>query len=258
MSYTTLLLHIHESTATITLNRPEKRNALSPALLNELRAALHTVQYHDDVKVVVLCAEGKTFCAGIDLAYLQEISQFSTLDNLADSRRLAETLHTLYTFPKPIVAKVRGAAIAGGCGIISVCDAVIADRDHASFCYSEVRIGFIPAIVSVYLLKKVGDTRARDLLLTARTFSAVEAEHMGFITRAVRSEELDKATDEYVHMLANNSSSAMTLTKGLMANLHGMSLEAGIQYACSMNVNARSTDDCKDGIAKFLTKENRP
>ncbi len=254
MAYTTLLLDIRNNIATITLNRAEKRNALSPTLLQELRSALSEVEYNNDVRVVVLAAHGKTFCAGIDLAYLQEISQFSTMDNLADSRRLADTLHAIYTFPKPVIAKVHGAAIAGGCGIVSVCDAVIASRDHASFCYSEVRIGFIPAIVSVYLIKKVGDTRARDLLLTARTFSSTEAEQMGFITKAVDHHELDTATEEYAQLLASNSMSALSLTKGLMAQLHSMSLESGIQYACSMNVNARSTDDCKAGVAKFLTK----
>ncbi len=249
-----LLVDRHNGVADITLNRPDKRNALSPGLVGELRDVLADLRGDASVKVVVLQGSGKAFCAGADLAYLQQLADFSVLENMSDSRLLQETLHALYTFPRPVVAKVHGPAIAGGCGLATVCDFIVAGRERAVFGYSEVKIGFIPAIVMVYLVRKIGDTQARRLLLSAEQISADEALRLGMITHVADDAALDGAVQSLVDTLLANSSSAMMLTKEMLNNVHGMSLDAGLRYASSMNALARQTDDCRSGIARFLNK----
>lgn len=247
-----ILVHIHESIATITLQRPEKRNALNAELLAELKAAFMSLSVDNTIRVIILEGAGKAFCAGADLEYLQKISEYSIIDNFSDSRLLQETFHTIYTCPKPVIAKVHGPAIAGGCGLASVCDFVVAGRDKAIFGYSEVKIGFVAAIVMVYLLKKIGDTRTRNLLLTAENISASEAERIGLISHVVDDNVLDDTVQQLANSLIKNSASSLMITKEMLRNLHGMSLEDGLRYASAMNAFTRMTDDCKNGIASFL------
>lgn len=249
-----LLSSVEGNIARLTLNRPDKRNALNADLLRALRAEFIRLKTDNSIKVIILEAAGKAFCAGADLAYLQDVSTFSAMENLADSQLLQETFHEIYTSPKPVIAKVHGAAIAGGCGLASVCDYVVAAKYRAKFGYSEVKIGFIPAVVMVYLLRKIGDTQARRLLLSAEVISAHEAERLGLITYCVEDEQLDNFTTTLANTLSGNSSSSMALVKEMLVNLHGMSLDAGLRYAASMNAFARMTDDCKAGIASFLNQ----
>jgi methylglutaconyl-CoA hydratase len=258
MTYTSLLTTPQDGIATVTLNRPDKRNSFNAALIAELRAVFTELAANADVRVIVLQGAGKVFCAGMDLAYLQDISQFSVLENMADSQAFRTMLHTIYTCPKPVIAKVHGAAIAGGCGLAAVCDIVIAGREKALFGYSEVKIGFVPAIVSVYLVRKIGDTNARRLLLTAENISASEAVRIGLITHAVADDELDHATLQAAQTLAANSSSGMALTKQILADVYSMSLEAALNHACSINAITRTTDDFKRGVASFLDKSSKP
>ena len=239
--------------ATVRLNRPEKRNALSPALLSEIHAAFSSLGARKDISVIILEGAGKAFCAGADLEYLEHMSGFSIQENHQDSLHLKTAFHAVYTCPKPVIAKVHGPAIAGGCGLATVCDFIIAG-ESAIFGYSEVKIGFIPAIVMVYLLRKIGDTKARRLLLSAENISSIEAERIGLITQCVPDGELNNAVQTLAETLLKNSSSSMALTKDMLANLHGMSLEAGLNYAASMNAFTRMTDDCKHGIQSFLNK----
>jgi len=215
----------HERIATVRLNRPEKRNALSPALLTEIHDAFVSLGARQDISVIILEGNGKAFCAGADLEYLEHLSGFSIQENYQDSLHLKNAFHAVYTCPKPVIAKV-----------------------------SEVKIGFIPAIVMVYLLRKIGDTKARRLLLSAENISAQEAETLGLITKCVPDGELQNAVDQLAQTLQNNSASSMALTKDMLANLHGMSLEVGLNYAASMNAFTRMTDDCKNGIQSFLKK----
>lgn len=243
----------YERIATVRLNRPEKRNALSPALLTEIHDAFVSLGDRQDISVIILEGNGKAFCAGADLEYLEHLSGFSIQENYQDSLHLKNAFHAVYTCPKPVIAKVHGPAIAGGCGLATVCDFVIAG-ESAIFGYSEVKIGFIPAIVMVYLLRKIGDTKARRLLLSAENISAQEAETLGLITKCVSDGELQNAVDQLAQTLQNNSGSSMALTKDMLANLHGMSLEVGLNYAASMNAFTRMTDDCKNGIQSFLKK----
>ena len=218
-----------------------------------LQQALDGAGRDESVRVVVLAAAGKAFCAGADLEYLQEVSRYSAMENLADSQLLQETFHEIYSCSKPVIARVHGAAIAGGCGLASVCDYVVAG-ESAKFGYSEVKIGFIPAVVMVYLLRKIGDTQARRLLLSAETISADEAFRLGLATYCVPDAELDSFTNQLADTISRNSASSMALTKEMLVNLHGMSLESGLRYAASMNAFTRMTDDCKAGIAGFLGK----
>jgi methylglutaconyl-CoA hydratase len=237
---------------TITMARPEKRNALGPAMVEELGRAFTDMGMNDAVRVVVLRGEGKAFCAGADLGALQQISENSPLENLDDSTKLKEMLQAIVDLPKPVIAMVHGAAIAGGCGLATVCDIVLAGRQHGVFGYSEVKIGFIPAIVMVYLLRKVGDTQARRLVLTAQNISAEEAVRIGLATFVVDDEQLEQETYALASSMAKNSASAMALSKSMLSSLHGMSLDAGLHYATVMNALARQTPDCKQGIAAFL------
>lgn len=241
-----------DSIATITLNRPEKRNALNSGMLKELKSTFENINLNEEVRVVVLQGEGKAFCAGADLEYLQKISEYSIMENFSDSRLLQETFHTIFTCSKPVIAKVHGAAIAGGCGLATVCDFVVAAKEKALFGYSEVKIGFVAAVVMVYLIRKIGDTRARKLLLTAENINAEEAERIGLITHVIEDSVLDDKVTELAQLLIKNSASSLALTKEMLRNLHGMSLEDGLRYASAMNAFTRMTDDCKTGIASFL------
>ena len=248
---------IHNRIATVTLNRPEKRNALSAVLVAALREALAEAEA-DDVRAVVLTGAGKVFSAGADLAALEALQTASAMDNLADSEHLAALFEQIYLHPKPIVAKVNGHAIAGGCGLAAVCDIAIAAAG-AKLGFTEVRIGFVPAIVTVFVLRKLGEAAARDLLLRGALVSAEEAAAMGLITGAVPPEKLDETVDSLAHELATQTSgSAVALTKKMLAQVPGMGLREALAYATQMNAFARSTPDCQAGIAAFLNKTDPP
>lgn len=245
-------------THTITLNRPDKRNALNAALVGKLKEALHAVAEEDDVRSVVLTGAGSVFSAGADLAALRTLKEASPLENRADSQHLAELFETIYRHPKPVIAKVNGHAIAGGCGLAAVCDHSIV-AEGAKLGFTEVRIGFVPAIVMVFVLRKLGESDARDLLLRGRLIEAEAAAAMGLVTRAVPPDALDDAVDALTAELARETSgSAVALTKRMLAQVPGMGLSEALDYATQMNAFARATDDCQAGIASFLDKEPPP
>lgn len=252
-NFSLLELTLQHPIATITMTREEKRNALSPELIAELSAAFDEIAQDNDVRVVILTGKGNTFSAGADLAYIQKITELGPEGNLADSRTLRDLLWKIYTFPKIVIARVHGAALAGGCGLATVCDVIFA-ADDSTFGYTETAIGFIPALVSVFLIRKIGEQHARELLLSARRISAEEAYSLGLVHYVVPCAELETMVQEYAETVARNSSSAIALTKSLLASAQGMSLEAGLEYAASMNALARATDDMKKGVAKFLAK----
>ena len=245
-----------EGIATIAMNRPDKRNALSPELVADLASAFVDLGSDNNVKVIILKGNGPAFCAGADLAYLQQISENSAQENVADSTTLMRMMQGIVECPKPVIAMVHGPAIAGGCGLATVCDVIIAGRENAVFGYSEVKIGFIPAIVMVYLLRKVGDTQARRLVLTAQNITSDEALNIGLVSYVVDDDQLEHETMQLARLMARNSSSAMAMSKDMLNALHGMSLDAGLRYAASMNALARQTDDCKAGIQRFLSPKS--
>ena len=205
--------------ATITMSRPEKRNALSNQVVGELLQCFHKAQNESAVRVIVLTGEGKVFSAGADLAALQHLQSATSLENLDDSQLLARLLETIYRCPKPVIAKVNGHAIAGGCGLASVCDFSLV-AESAKLGFTEVRVGFVPAIVMVFVVRKIGEVASKDLMLRGQLITALEAEKKGLISRVLPQDQLEEATQELVdELIYNTSGSAVALTKKLMADI---------------------------------------
>jgi methylglutaconyl-CoA hydratase len=239
----------------ITLNRPEKRNALSHELVSELKEAFTLAENDKDVKVVVLKANGEAFCAGADLGYLQQLQNFSFDENLKDSSHLKELFLQIYTHPKVVIAQVQGHALAGGCGLATICDFVFSVPE-AKFGYTEVKIGFIPAIVMVFLIRKIGEGRAKELLLGGDLFTAEQMLQMGLLNKVISAAAVEQEVSVFSKRLVEtNSGESMRLTKQMIANVQSKSLDEALQYAAEMNAQARGTDDCKRGISAFLNKE---
>lgn len=250
----TLLIEKNDSTALVTLNRPAKRNSLDQQLISGLTEAFEALGADQSVRVIVLSGVGEHFCSGLYLNYLKEISQFGTLENLKDSDMFLNLLLAVYRCPKPVIAKVQGYALAGGCGLASACDLIIAD-DSAVLGYTETRFGFIPALVAAFLLRKVGESHAKDLLLTARFVKADEAHSIGLVNKVVSKTDLQATVDEYAQTLSRNSASSLALTKGMFEHLDSMSLGASLSYARDLNALTRTTEDFKAGLAGFLKKK---
>ncbi len=253
--YKLITLEVKDRVAHLQLNRPDKRNALNGKMVSELRQALRDIHADDNVKVVVLSGAGKAFCAGADLAYLEDLQSNTFEENLDDSRNLKALFQSIYHLPKPVIAKVTGHAIAGGAGLATVCDLVYSVPE-AKYGYTEVKIGFVPALVSVFLLRKCGEALAKDLLLTGRLISADEAVAKGCFTATVSAENIDEAVDRIAQSLCTEASAdSLRLTKLLIANVQDHSLAEGLETAATCNAEARETPDCKKGIASFLNKE---
>ncbi len=239
----------------IILNRPEKRNALSAEMVKLLKEAFTSHFKDPEVKVIILKANGDTFCAGADLAYLEALQQFSFEENLQDSQNLRELFQMIYEGPKLVIAQVEGAAIAGGAGLAGICDYVFAVPEM-KLAYTEVKIGFIPALVSVFLTRKIGEGRARELLLTGNLISAQKSLEWGLINEIVESGKIEKEVLEFAKKVcSSNSASSITLTKNLISQLNGKSLDQALDLAAEQNAKARESEDCKKGIAAFLNKE---
>lgn len=255
MSYTTILYSVADKVGTITLDRPDKRNAFNAVVVAELTDAFTRAAQDDAVKVIVLAASGDVFSAGADLGYLQSLQQNTFDENVADSQKLMALYKLMYTLPKPIVAKIEGHAIAGGCGLATVCDFSFAVPE-AQFGYTEVKIGFIPAIVMVFLLRKVNERNAKHLLLTGKLISANDAEQYGLINAVVPKDKMDNAVAGLcAELISQTSRVAVATTKSMIAAVQEMGLEEALQYAAEMNAKARATDDCQYGIRSFLEKK---
>jgi methylglutaconyl-CoA hydratase len=252
MSFQTIELAHDSGVATITLNRPERRNALSTQLLQELLAALDEIESSDS-QVMVLTGSGKAFCAGLDLEELKTLIGKSHDENVQDSRRIANVFRRLYDFPKPTIAAVNGAAIAGGTGLATMCDFTLAVPE-AKFGYTEVRIGFVPAIVSSILVWQVGHKIARDLLLTGRIFDAAEAHRLGLVNEVMAPERLMSRTGELAAQLMENSPSSIRATKKLINGFISSQLDEQIAAAIENNARIRTTDDFREGVSSFLEK----
>jgi len=239
----------------ITINRPDKRNALNYDLVAELKQAFTNAESDNNAKVIILKAEGKAFCAGADLEYLQTLQNFTYEENLADSTHLMELFKIIYHSSKIVIAQVQGHAMAGGCGLVSVCDFSFSISE-AHFGYTEARIGFVPAIVSIFLIRKIGEGKAKELLLTGNPITAKEAQDLGLINWIVDESKLENDVFEFAQNLCNqNSGASMSLTKKMIAEVQNLSLEKALDYACKMNATARNSEDCKKGITAFLSKE---
>tara|TARA_B100000609_G_C17170377_1_gene411305 strand:- start:242 stop:1021 length:780 start_codon:yes stop_codon:yes gene_type:complete len=255
MNWNFVNYNCEERVGFITLNRPEKRNALNGLFVSELKEAFKYAEKDIDCKVIVLKAKGDAFCAGADLAYLKDLQSNTYDENLADSTHLMELFQKIYTLSKVVIAQVQGHAIAGGCGLASVCDLAIATTE-SKFGYSEVKIGFIPAIVSVFLIKQIGVTKSKELLLTGKIVSAEEAQSFGLINKVSTKEKLESCVMDIAQSLVKTTSAeSLKLTKELINGVSDKSVSEGFNWAAEMNAKARETKDCKKGIAAFLDKE---
>jgi len=242
---------------TITLNRPDKRNALNAALVSTLADALDRAEVDDAARAIVLTGAGSAFSAGADLTALRSLQDASAEENRADSRRLADLFRRIYEHPKPIIA-CEGKVAGGGCGLAAACDFALASTD-AKLGFTEVRLGFVPAIVSVFVTRKLGEAAARDLLLRGRLVAAGEAADAGLVTRAVAPDALESEARDLAREIARETSgTAVALTKELLANVRGMGLAEALDYAATVNALARSTGDCRAGVEAFLEGDDPP
>jgi methylglutaconyl-CoA hydratase len=237
--------------ARVTLNRPDKRNALDSEMVSEIRRALAESADNSDVRVVLLAGAGKDFCSGADLAALHQIAKATVMENLADARQLADVFLDMRRHPRPIVAAVRGRALAGGCGIATAADIILA-AESAQFGYPEVKIGFVPAMVMAIVRRSVSEKRAFELLTSGEPFPARTALEIGMINRIFPDASFDREVESYAAQLATRSSSALSLTKSLLYQIDALSFEAALSAGVQTNAIARLTEDCRRGIEQFL------
>jgi methylglutaconyl-CoA hydratase len=235
------------------LNRPEKRNALNAALVEALADALRYAESLAEVRVILLRGEGPDFCAGADLTDLVRTTSMGDEASLADARRLGSLLLQMRRHPRPIVAAVRGKALAGGCGLATACDLILASEE-AEFGYPEVHLGFVPAMVMAILRKKLPEGRAFELVTLGNRIPASEALRIGLVHRVFPVEEFGQGVEDFVNELAARPPEAVSLTKGLLYELADLSVEDGIQRGAEVNVEARNTVACREGVEAFLAK----
>lgn len=248
-----ILYNIEGDVARITLDRPEKRNALSTELIEELREALLFSAKEEAVRAVLIAANGKDFCAGMDLADLARDSDVA--GHLEAARTLAEVYLAIRRHPRPVVAAVQGRALGGGCGLATACDLVLAG-ESAQFGYPEVKLGFIPAIVMVMLQRSISDKRAFELLATGEPILANEARAMGLINRVVPDAEIPSGAETLIRELTSKSGSALGLTKSLLHHTEDLPFESAIEAGINANALARMTGDARRGIEQFVNKKN--
>lgn len=237
----------------LVLNRPDKRNALNAELIAALKSALRQADGDDAVRVVVIEGEGKDFCSGADLSALRKIAESSVMENLEDVDELAELFLLPRRMRKPVVACVRGRALAGGCGLATACDVVLA-AETAEFGYPEVKIGFVPAMVMAILRRNVSEKRAFELIVAAQPIAAAEAERIGLINHVWPDSDFDGQAEAFLGEMAKRSPSAVQLSKRLLYHADGMGFEAALRSGADVNVVARMTEDMKAGVARFLER----
>lgn len=251
-----VLSSIDGSVARVTLNRPEKKNALNDELIRELKLALIGASTHEAVRVIVVAGNGSDFCSGADLAALEKISKAKAAENAADARSLLELFVLIRQLPVPVVAAVHGRALAGGCGLATSCDLVLASS-NAQFGYPEIKIGFVPAMVTAILRRNVSEKLAFELLTRGDTISAEDALRIGLVNRVFSAESFADEVKEFSMGFASTSRSAVSLTKSLLYQIDGLAFLEAIETGADVNVIARMTEDCQKGIARFINR-NKP
>lgn len=252
MTFSTITLQDTAGVSLLTLNRPEKRNAVSYELIEDLLRALDQVR-DSASQVLIITGAGKAFCSGMDLENLKALTGRTPQQNVEDSRTMARLFRSMYDFPKPTIAAVNGAAIAGGAGIATICDFTLATPE-SKFGYTEVRIGFVPAIVSNFLVRQIGEKQARDLLLTGRIFAADEAHRLGLVNEIVDADRLLPRANELALTLMENSPASLHSTKKLLSQIVNAELDRSLNASIEENARIRQTHDFKEGITAFLEK----
>ena len=254
MTYTTLTITRDSHSATITLNRPDVRNAFNEITIAEIKQAFSELGDDAALRAIVLAANGPAFCAGADLNWMKKMAGYTHAENHADALQLADMLRTIYLCPKPVVARVQGDCYAGGMGLVAACDIVVA-VEQANFCLSEVKLGLIPATISPYVIKAMGEQAARRYFLTAERFGAQEALRIGFVHEVVSMETLDARVAEIVKALVNNSPNAVQQAKVLVRDVTGQPVnDALLADTAERIAQIRASDQGREGVASFLEK----
>jgi methylglutaconyl-CoA hydratase len=253
MTQQKVLYQVQDGIARITLNRPEKRNALDGELVSELKEAVASSARDQQCRVVLLAGAGTDFCSGADLAGLDKSAQAGVLDNMADARNMADVFLMMRNHPRPIIAAVHGRALAGGCGVATACDIILAS-ESAQFGYPEVNIGFVPAMVMAILRRSISEKAALELVVTGEVISAARAHEIGLIHRVYPDAQFQGEVNAYAARLAAKSASAVMLSKRLLYNMDSMSFEGALTAGVDTNAIARMTEDCRRGVERFLKK----
>ncbi len=254
MDYQTLEISVAAKVATVTLNRPDVRNAFNEAAIAELALAFDELGRDDTVRAIVLAANGPAFCAGGDLNWMKKMAGYSDAENLADATKLADMLRTIYLCPKPVVAKVQGDCYAGGMGLVAACDVTVAVYE-ANFCLSEVKLGLIPATISPYVIKAMGENAARRYFLTAERFPAREAHRIGFVHEVVTADDLDESVAAIVKSLVSNSPHAVQQAKLLVRDVAGKPVDDALLADSARRIaQIRASQEGREGVASFLEK----
>lgn len=254
MSESTLEITIAHRVAVLWLSRPKVRNAFNETMIAELTAAFEKLGADETVSAIVLAAQGPAFCAGADLDWMRRMSGYSREENLADARKLAAMLHTIHTCPKPVIARVHGDAVAGGMGLVAACDIAVA-ATTANFCLSEVKLGLIPATIAPYVIRAMGENRARRYFITAEKFDAAEAYRIGFVHDLAAPEAIDARINEILGALMQASGTAVADAKRLVREVSGRPLDAAlIEDTAQRIADARASADGKEGVAAFIGK----
>ena len=252
-SYETIRVERSDRVGRIWLDRPDVRNAFNAVMIGELRRALRTLAGEPDVRVIVLSGRGSSFCAGADLSWMRDAARFSRGENEREALDLADCLYDLYTVAKPTIARVNGPAIGGGIGFVSACDIAVATTE-VRFGLSEVKIGLVPAAISPYVLRRIGESRARQYVLTGERFDARRAEEIGLVNIAVGPEELDPKVDEIIASLLSSGPEAIAKAKELLSRVPGMDLSEAKRYTAEMIAGLRVSAEAQEGMAAFLEK----
>ncbi len=254
MNYETLTVAVADRVATVTLNRPDVRNAFNEFTIAELSLAFNELGRMDEVRAIVLAANGPAFCAGADLNWMKKMALYSHSENAEDAEKLADMLRTIYLCPKPVVAKIQGDCYAGGMGLVAACDIAVASSG-ACFCLSEVKLGLIPATISPYVIKAMGENAARRYFLTAEKFTAQEAHRIGFLHDIVSADALDSHVETIVKALVTSSPNAVREAKTLVRDITGKAVDSALMVDTAERIaNIRASDEGREGVASFLEK----
>jgi methylglutaconyl-CoA hydratase len=253
-SYSTIRIESEDGVSTILLNRPDIRNAFNEVMIAELTDAFKTNGDRNDIRVIILKGEGKSFCAGADLNWMRDVSKYTYEQNFAESLRLSECFYTIYSCPKPTIAVVHGAAIGGANGLLAACDIAVCDNESV-FSLSEVKIGIIPACISPYIIKRIGEYGARELMLTGKRISGQEAEHYRLVNRSLPAEQVEGYIDQLVQLLLTSGPVAITHCKNLIDKVvNHIDLDEALTYTAKMIAEIRTSAEGQEGMAAFLEK----
>jgi methylglutaconyl-CoA hydratase len=254
MAFTTLNITRENKVATVTLDRPDVRNAFNETTIAEITQAFRELGEDAELRAIVLAANGPAFCAGADLNWMKKMAGYTHAENQADALQLAEMLRTIYLCPKPVVAKVQGDCYAGGMGLVAACDIIVA-VEEANFCLSEVKLGLIPATISPYVIKAMGENASRRYFLTAERFGAQEALRIGFAHEVVPADALDAKVAEIIKALVNNSPNAVRQAKVLVREVVGQTVDDALLADTAERIaHIRASEQGREGVASFLEK----